>query len=270
MAEGSWKEFDPLGARAAGRALEKVTEAAIAGVGAVLKPVCVPAAEEYGLLLRDKVSAWRAGNLIAMMKKLEQKLADNKVPEGTPAHPRVVRAIIEQSSWIDDAFLQEMWAGLLASSITEAGDDDSNLVFTDLLGGLTRLQARVLKYACEKAEKRRSGIGLISAEVMHVSFDELYAVAQDKDVQRLDRELDRLRALGLLDEGGGFAIHPLPYLTNFVALTPTPLALHMYVRCSGSRASPVEFFGLARPATEAAPGTPASTGSGETKLAEIG
>jgi len=62
-----------------------------------------------------------------------------------------------------------------------------------------------------------------------------------KDKHRLDREMDRLRDLGLLTPDSGF-VADSP--SNVAYLTPSALALHMYVRCNGSRASPVEYFNL--------------------------
>ena len=59
----------------------------------------------------------------------------------------------------------------------------------------------------------------------------------ESDIQRLDRELDHLRELGLIDGG-------LEPGSPWIRIRPTPLALHLYVRCRGSRLSPVEFFGL--------------------------
>jgi hypothetical protein len=236
-------DFDPLGAKALARTVKQITQAAIDGAGAVLSRVCLPAAQEYGFALQDKVSAWRIKNYVSTMDKLKQKLAG--LPEGVHAHPRLVRSIVEESSWIEDAAVQDWWSGLLSSSCTDTGDDDSNLLFINLLGNLTKLQARLLKYACENARKSVSPTGLIQAGHLAVSLEELCQIAQETDIQRLDRELDSLRGMSLLDGG----IHPYGHPT--VVLTPTALALHMYVRCSGSRASPMEFFQVSIPPAKA-------------------
>jgi len=62
------------------------------------------------------------------------------------AHPRLVSKIIEQGSWVDEDIVQGMWAGLMASSCTEDGQDESNFIFISILGQITSLQARVIKY----------------------------------------------------------------------------------------------------------------------------
>jgi hypothetical protein len=236
-------DFDPLGAKAIAQTVQQTTQAAIDGAGAVLSRICLPASEEFGFVLRDKVSAWRIRNYISTMNKLKQKLAE--VPEGVHAHPRLVHSIVEESSWIDDAVVQDMWAGLLSSSCTETGDDDSNLIFTNLLSSLTKLQARVLKFACEKAEKYSETGALILAHDFAIPFESLCEIAQERDIQRLDRELDHLHSLQLLEGGFGHRDQ------SFVRLAPTALALRMYVRCTGSRASPIEFFQIQTPRTKA-------------------
>jgi hypothetical protein len=84
--------------------------------------------------------------------------------------------------------------------------------------------------------------GLIHAGGLHVTFDLLCDIAQESDIHRLDRELDHLRAMALSESGilPGEASHR-------ATLTPSALALHMYVRCQGSRISLIEFFNASGP-----------------------
>lgn len=235
--------LDLLGIRPIAEAVNKVTGATVDGVSAFLSRICLPAAEEYGLYLRDRVSLFRSRNIEAIGRAAERKLAKNGPVENIQAHPRLIGSILEHGAWIDDAEVQDMWAGLLASSCTETGDDDSNLLFISLLDGLTRLQAKILRYACENARKEASPAGLIQAKEFSVSLNSLFVLSHELDVQRLDREIDHLRELGLLHLNAGFDGSSKSLSAS---LTPSPLALHMYVRCQGSRLSPIEFFGIAR------------------------
>lgn len=71
--------------------------------------------------------------------------------------------------------------------------------------------------------------------IFKVSLTQLQEIAGVVDSHRLDRELDHLRALGLVD--GGFNAD------EFEAyLTPTALALHMFARGQGHRGDPVDYF----------------------------
>ena len=240
------KGLDIFGVKPIAEAVSKLTSGVIDGAAAFLSRICLPAAEEFGLLLRDRVHHWRAQNIAAISEKAEEKLAANAAPESAHSHPRLVSSIIENGSWVQDSEVQEMWAGLLASSCTESGDDESNLIFVTLLSRLTSLQVRVLKFACEQAQKWRLPNGLIGVSSrLGVTKDALIALAAENDLQRLDRELDYLRSIELLTQGG---FHQLDVHLN-ADLTPTALALHLYVRAQGSRSSPVDYFQLAPPPT---------------------
>jgi hypothetical protein len=248
MAEEPLKVGDFLGIKEVGKAINKLTEGLVDGTAAFLSPICLPAAEELGLLFKERVSYWRASQLASIAEKAKRKMIQNPLPPNAHAHPRIVHAIIEHGSLTDDAQLQDMWAGLLASSCTPEGDDDSNLIFTNLLSGLTRLQARVLKYGCEASSKDFGHSGLIMASELRVTFAQLCEIAGEKDVQRLDRELDYLRSVSLLMEyTGGFDVMD----SSTANIAPSALALHMYVRCQGSRDAPIDFFKLTQPATPA-------------------
>lgn len=214
--------------------------AAVTTAAGVLKRICLPAAEELGEYFKDRVAGWRAIQAVDILKRTEEKLKLNCVPEEHHAHPRLVHRILDEGTWTDDAAIQEMWAGLLSSSCTEDGEDDSNLLFTNLLGSMTKLQARIMKYGCETARKLLSPTGLISVEDFGTSAETLLEITGERDIHRLDRELDHMRQLGLFAnyDGGLYAHAPQ------ADVTPSPLALNMYVRCSGSRKSPIEFFGL--------------------------
>lgn len=218
--------------------IAKTVETTMAGISAFLGKICMPAAEQFGLLLREKVQGWRQLNAIRIVERTRDAMAKMSVPDGVKADPRVVHKIVEEGSWVDDSAVQDMWAGLLASSCTETGDDDSNLLFVNLLSQLTKLQAKIVRLACERAGKYQSG-GLILSYQFALTTDEFAQLVGEPDIQRLDRECDDLLSRGLLARGvGGFQSHN----ANVVNLTPTPLALHMYVRCQGSRQSPIEFF----------------------------
>jgi hypothetical protein len=214
-----------------------ITDATIRCAEAFLSTICKPAAKELGQLFKDNVHAWRAENRVIALQKAEQKMIENGAAVGAHAHPRIVHEILEECSWTDDVLVQELWSGLLSSSCTETGDDDSNLLFTDLLASLTKLQARILKYGCENAAKYISTAGLVAARALHLTREKLHEVTGEQDIHRLDRELDRMRSLALISNG----LHPL---TKEAEIGPTALALHMYVRCQGSRLSTVEYFKL--------------------------
>ena len=238
---------DILGIKPVAEASLVVTKAVVDGAAAFLSRLCLPATEECGLLLRDEVASWRTARAASMAQKAEAKMKAAGLEAGiVKVHPRLGIAIVDQSSWTDDDALQDMWAGLLVSAATPDGRDESNLMFTDLLGRLTSAQARLLDFLCEKSEKGRTRSGLILAITqLWLPIDAVRAVLQIADIQQVDRELDFMRMLGLIQGGlspdeAEDANSPAPP----VELVPTPLALQMYARCRGAR-DPLAFYGLA-------------------------
>jgi hypothetical protein len=114
MSEGNEaKVGDLLGIAPVGRAVERVTESVFSGAEALLGRVCLPAAEEFGLLLRDKVGKWRRENALATVAKAKDML-EVAPSEKRHAPPRLVMGNLNRASWTDNEEVQKMWAGLYA------------------------------------------------------------------------------------------------------------------------------------------------------------
>jgi hypothetical protein len=137
-----------------------------------------------------------------------------------------------------------MWAGLLASSCTEDGKDESNLIFINILSQLVGTQVVILDHCCKSCGKRVSKGGWLEPQLLSMTLKELIDLTGISDVHRLDRELDHLRALELIQSG----FDPSSTLAN---VTPSALALQMYARCQGFSGSPIEFLDLHSPKTPA-------------------
>ena len=231
---------DILGIKPFGDAVLAVTNAAIAGASAVLGRICLPAAAELGEYFRDRVHAWRTANMVAILEKTKIKLESNHVPLSSHAHPRIVGAAMQDGGWSDDETIQDMWAGLLASSCVPDGRDDSNWVFTGVLSQLTALQAAVVKYSCEKTPVIKTQAGLIMPApggAPRVNASVLKSICRCEDLDRIDIELDRLRDLGLIQQG--FTAYG-----ELADISATAFALNMYVRCQGYSGSALEFFAV--------------------------
>lgn len=236
MSDETSKSVDILGIKPIGDAVKSVVDGSIAGVSAFLGRICLPAAEEFGLLLQDKVSAWRTANLIKLVQKAQAKL-ESRLDDGVCANPRLVAKVVDDGSWASDEAIQEMWAGLLASSCTPGGQDDSNLLFMNLLNQLTVSEARLVNYACSGAEKYVTAAGWVVPGELRAPVEELRTAMGVDDYHRIDRELDHLRALQLLGEDSGFGEK-----STVADISPTALALQLFARCHGHGGSPIDFF----------------------------
>ena len=238
------KALDLLGIKGLSDSVKIVTQGLIDGAAAFLSRLCLPLAEEFGLMLRDRVSAWRAGNAVRMLSKANSIHLSNSPSPTDRLNPRLAQVAIEEASWIDDDQVQAMWSGLLASSTSPDGRSDDNLLFMNLLKQLSSLEVRILRCAVEKASKDVTPHGLIvSRRLTEIPIDELPKLFGTEDLQRIERELDHLRELGLLGLGGedGGGIEVSSGLTN---LTPSSLALHLFVRAQGSKLSPAAYWNL--------------------------
>ncbi len=227
---------DVLGIKPIANSVEKVVDGTISFIARI----CNPCADEFGLLLQDKVRAWRANNARKIEQKAEKLALKHGSIEGKTVHPHIAYKIIDNGSFSDTEELQNMWAGLLVSSMKEI-PDDSNRIFVDLISQLTVLQAKIINYACQTSHKYQSSSGFIYADTLELDNDEFHQIIRCDDLHRLDRELDKLRAMGLFMDGviGGGRYHPE---SNTVSLTPSSLALQLFVACSGSNTDPITFF----------------------------
>ncbi len=238
MSDDQSKSLDVLGIKPVADAISTITKSAVDGASAFLGRICLPVAEELGLLLQDKIRAWRSHNAICILAETERCLKENTTSESVHAHPRLVAAAIEHGSWSDDHTIQKMWGGLLASSCTTDGKDDSNLIFTVLLAQLTGCQARILDYSCSNTAKELSSLGLIVPKArLIVDVKTIKTIAQTENIHKLDIELDRLRSLELIDEG---------FNSNHehATITATTLAMNMYARCVGIYGGAIDYFKL--------------------------
>jgi Abortive infection alpha len=240
--------------------VDTLAKGLIDGAGAFLSRICLPAAEEFGLALREKVSTWRTLNAARIAEKAEKKLQQQGSIEGKQAHPRIVWSTLENGSWEADDDVQEMWAGLLASSCTEDGDDESNLIFIHLLGQLTTSEAKVLNYICEQAAKVTNEIGVVGAYTVELTKDRISEITGVSDLNRMIRELDHLNALELIKGrfGSRAESEEDDYYRQFEVdddwiaipdlkvanVSPTHLGVSLYVRCQGSLLPPASFFKL--------------------------
>ena len=237
------KALDALGIKGLSDSVKATTEGLLDGAAAFLSRVCLPAAEEFGLALRDRISAWRAKNAAQMLSRANTIYLSNNPNPADRSNPRLVQIAIEEASWIDDEQIQDMWSGLLASSTSPEGHSDENLIFMNLLKQLSSLEVEILRFMVEQAPKHTSPRGFILSEELIVSIDKLPELFRIQDLQRLDRELDHLRELGLIHHGGGIQLDD----GNSADLTPSSLALHLYVRAQGSRLSPTTYWNLTSP-----------------------
>ncbi len=163
------------------------------------------------------------------------------------AHPRVVKEIMENGSWCDDETLQEMWAGLIASSCDKINGDDINLLFVNTLKNLTFNQAKILNYICENCQMEVDKHGFIFAEHIDLKLEQIYEIIGVQDLHKIDTEFDNMSSTELLN-GGPLLGHAQGFVFGDnelrAQLEPTPFAIALYVKSRGFKGTPKEYYQL--------------------------
>ena len=205
--------------------------------GTILAKICYQVADEIGKSFAERASAWRAKNASLILEEAEAKYKAISRSGKEHASPRLIHMVLDKGSWVDDSEMHEMWAGLLATSCTDDGRDESNLLFMNILGQLTSLQVKVLNYACQKVLVSTAKGGWIMASGLVVALDELVEITGVDDFHRIDRELDHMRDIGL----GQIGFHPG---SKDASIYLSSVALQMYAKCQGFNGAVEEFYNI--------------------------
>ena len=209
-----------------------VRELRMARALAFLRRICPPAAEEIKEMLHKSLSSVRVSNIVEIAFKTERLLAHEHNASMMVAHPDLTVRILEHGSWVDVEWIQELWAGLLATSCTFEGQDESNLVFINLLSRMAPLPTQILTAACAKATQAMSESGSVSPYLLAFSAEEMAKITRSNNLAKIYRSITELSELGLLEKGPRLSSQVDPETAK---AKPTHLGLQMYARCNGQR-----------------------------------
>ncbi len=261
---------DIFGTKPLAKAVEKITEKSVDGLGAFFGAICMPAAEELGLLLKDKVAVFRTRNLEAIAEKTREKMERAKISPSGDTNPMLVRQIIEDASWTDDPRIQSMWAGLLsiASGVRSAADD--SIIYTETLKRLTPFQARIINTIYSDPRCCSVGTSLplhrepffqpknrlfyTTREIIaqypgdlseivpfhSATHESIMAEGSDIALSRFRPQLESLATLGLI-----YSVNFPEKSEGMTLFVPTLKGLDFYMRCLGYSIYPLEAFMLA-------------------------
>jgi len=192
-------------------------------------------------LLHEELSNYRLENAVEIALKAEKMLGAAVEADHLRALPEVVMRIIEAGSWSsDDKWMLQFWAGLLAASCSSKGDDQSTVIFADLLGQIKALHMRILSAACTKSSKTTSG-GTINSRPLKWKAADLMKYSGSGDLIKLDRELNYMTDIGVIAPREKSAF--FQQMTD-TTIAPTTLGLQLYARCNGHRGTAQNFYGV--------------------------
>jgi hypothetical protein len=211
-----------------------------------IRRVAPEASERATWLLRRGLSSHRLESALEVVLHAEELHALAPSSNGFKANPDLVLRILENGSWPEVEWIQHYWSGLLISCCPNSRNSAAqNLALADLLSQLTTIQARIFAAACDTASKQLDSYGNLRADKLARSADELALISGVHDRAHIERDIQHLSWLGLLEQTVKWKFFSLIEEAN---ITPTPLALNLYARCHAHRADTASFYGL-RPAS---------------------
>jgi hypothetical protein len=216
-----------------------VREFRLASAIAFIHRISPAATSAATLLYRQGLSNFRLQSAIEIALHAEELLG----LEGSArlsANPTVVLRILEDGSWAETEWIQHYWGGVLATACATDEPGASHLKFVNLLSQLTTIQARIFAGSCKQAAKVVNGRGTVLARLLTCSAAELIQIADTHDRVHIERDIQHLVELGLIEKSIKWKFFSQLDEAN---ITPTTLALDLFARCHGHRGQVDEFYG---------------------------
>src|ERR1019366_2263601 len=220
---------------------EILKEFRVAKALAFLHRVCPAARQDVNLLFREGLSNIRVAGTVEIANQAEDMLVSESNSNHVTAAANIMVRILNDGSWAETHLEQSLWAGLLATSCTLDGTDQTNLHYIEILSQFAAIHARILDAACNRATKVVSASGVVSALPLSCTADELIQISGAHDLVKIDRNLLQLSDLALIAvrEKSKFFSY-----TEEANITPTSIGLELFARCNGHRGAAREFYGL--------------------------
>jgi hypothetical protein len=222
------------------QASDVIKEFRIAQVVAFLLHICPSGAEELKLLFRNELSSIRTLNTVEIGIRAEQIMARQPGTENFRIPKSLLMRIIECGSWAEDDLVRQFWAGLLVTSCSTDGFDESIRVYVELLSQFAITQARIFGAVCGRCTKNLSNPDRTTALPISMTAEQLMEIAGARDRVKIDRDLMHLSSAHLMS--AEIRARSLFSYSEDAEITPTPMALEMYARCQGHRGSPHDFY----------------------------
>ena len=219
-----------------------VREFRTAAALAFVRRISPDATERATWLLRRGLSSHRLDSALEVALHAEELLALIPNSSRVAVHADVILRILEDGSWPEVDWIQHYWSGLLVSACTHGQTSlAADLELPELLSQLTLIQARIFAAACDSASKQVDSHGTVRADSLTRSADELTRICGVHDRAHIERDIQHLSWLGLLEETVKWKFFSLIEEAN---ITPTPLALKLYARCHAHRGDPASFYSI--------------------------
>jgi hypothetical protein len=250
---------DPISAGVAKvlvQATDSTSAEAAKTAGALTLRLLGPSVDVLGRYLADLVESRHAQRVIG---RAAQKASENH--RRGAANPRLLASVLQNAQFAKDGLVAEYLSGILASSVSEGGADDSGLPWNSMIASMSSLQLRLhyITYANARTEAIRPGIdgaarpigahallhgaGLGSGAATIVLPSQTLSTEAERDDEEFESRvleaLDGLVSMGLIGDWLGS-----PNREVFVQLSFDGIALYMKVLGGGHLWSDFTMEGL--------------------------
>lgn len=207
--------------------------------------LCKPMADQFGKILGDQLGAYRLKNLIKIVEKSKGMLSLDIKEGNLSLHPLVGFRLIDGASWQADDTIQDMWAGLLISSLSE-NPSDNNLIFIDILKNITSTEAKVIQLVSQQSKYYVDHFDRVyTKKAIVVELDQFCQFVGCNDLEILESYFSHLLSLGLVEKGFGLScgIHKNKETNRLqVVLKASPLLIKLNSKSSGWNESLKKFY----------------------------
>ncbi len=196
-----------------------------------IRRVCPAAADQAKQMLHKEFSNVRVASAVRIAYIAEDMLTRTGDEPGI-APVELVSRILDTGSWADLEWIQEMWAGLLVTSCSSDGEDQSNAVFIDILSQLAPVHLRILGIASERAARPGPIAGPFTVNCCTAA--ELTKALDLSNLTKTLRSIQELADMGLMAAAKRSPSDPQDENAKTAI---TPQGLEMITRCHGRRMS---------------------------------
>lgn len=194
--------------------------------------LCGADAGEAILLLNGQLDVEHTAVFFKIAFSAEKQLAADADALRLRADGKLVASILRDGCWASDDLMAELWTGLLVSSCSADGPDDSNQALVELFVHVTTVEAKILAYACDRVLDSAPGAENSGSASVVLTPEEMVHVTGVHDLHRNATDLGYLFNLGLIEKVFDFSSYSH---TDHFDVTPSPLGLALYKRCRGQR-----------------------------------
>ncbi len=205
-----------------------------------LSRLCYAEAAHVLQLFGGELDEARTATALHIVNGAGRLLASEAGGDNLHAHAAHVAHLIKFGSWSIGSLTRDLWAGLLATSCTPDGTDESNRQFVDLLVNVTPTQALIFVVACNKAFEQMSENEDHPSTRIIFTPEEMKQLTGKTDLTRVATDIAYLFNSGLLERNFDFTSY-IP--TENFDITPARLGIEFYRKCKGDHADAESVIG---------------------------